>query len=84
MEIQIFNPTGERIKTLNLSSPGILHGGLNEIKWNGSDDHGAALSQGIYFYKVIIRMNNKQPINYSMPQDAVLQQGYGKIIILRN
>src|SRR6185437_3890380 len=83
IEINIFDVTGKCVRTLDLSGSGNLHGGANEISWNGTDDAGAVLNQGVYFYKANVILNGAQANYYPLPADIQLQPGFGKIVILR-
>jgi len=48
-EILIFNLLGQKVKTL---AHEINPAGKNELIWDGKDDHGHKLSNGIYFYRI--------------------------------
>ncbi len=80
--IKIFNMTGKCVRTLDLSGSANIKPGANEIDWNGTDANGAPLNQGVYFYTVIVKLNDSLPSNYPLAADGQLKQGYGKIIIL--
>jgi hypothetical protein len=42
----VFDVAGRRVRVL---AEGVRPGGLNEIVWDGKDDHGTRVSSGIYF-----------------------------------
>jgi hypothetical protein len=48
LSLKVFNVRGELIKTL---IDGHQDAGTNHIMWDGSNDHGAKVSSGVYFYE---------------------------------
>ena len=40
---------GEEVATLH---NGIMQPGLQSVKWNGNDSHGAQVASGVYVYRV--------------------------------
>jgi hypothetical protein len=46
---EIYTINGEKIKTL---MDGDLPGGYYEVKWNGDNDSGNKVMEGVYFYKI--------------------------------
>ena len=49
VSIEIFNVLGQKVKSFANAS---LEAGKNSVVWEGKDDKGAAVSSGIYFYKI--------------------------------
>ncbi|TSA25230.1 T9SS C-terminal target domain-containing protein [bacterium] len=49
VKIEIFNILGQKIKTV---SDGYLNAGEHSVEWNGKDENGNSLSNGVYFYKM--------------------------------
>lgn len=49
VDINIFNVKGQKVKTL---IPSLLNKGINDVEWDGSDDNGKILPQGIYFAQI--------------------------------
>ena len=47
--IQIFDVTGRKINTLLAQQ---VKAGAHEIRWNATNESGAAVSSGIYFYSI--------------------------------
>jgi hypothetical protein len=47
----VFDVRGQRIRRLRDQSdaPGIY-----EVRWDGTNSHGEALSSGIYFYRLVV------------------------------
>ncbi len=50
-KIKIFTVAGRLIKELTPSSP--LQIGFNKIYWDGKDQDGDEIANGLYFYKII-------------------------------
>ena len=49
VSIQIFNQKGQLVKTLLNSS---LPAGNHQLTWNGTDEQGAQVGSGVYFYRM--------------------------------
>ena len=85
IDIQIFTITGKVVKTIRREDLGFLRIGRNitEYVWDGRDDFGDKLANGVYFYKVNVRLHN-QPVDI-MPTEADkgFEKGIGKLVILR-
>ncbi len=61
VNIEIFNPLGQIIRTLNIGNP---HKGINKITWDGLDHTGQIVNTGIYFYR--INLDNKKVVKKLM------------------
>ena len=48
LQIQIYNVKGQKVKTLQLST----QSGSGQITWNGNDDKGQPVAQGVYFARI--------------------------------
>ena len=74
-QIRIYNIKGQLIKTL---SPQIgKSAGIHKIEWNGTDNQGIQVSNGIYFYRIQYRNNDVSGINRALVNDIK------KLILLR-
>jgi hypothetical protein len=63
-KIKIYTPSGRLIKVLEEStifSTGLdmNEGGYHEIMWNGFDDNGNFIANGVYFYKMSAKSRDK-------------------------
>jgi flagellar hook assembly protein FlgD len=56
--INIFTLTGRKIKEIKLSSSD-LQNDFNRIYWDGKDEDGEVLANGVYLYKLISIKDNK-------------------------
>jgi M6 family metalloprotease-like protein len=50
VSLVVYNVLGEQVRTLD---NGTRPAGFYDVSWNGADDHGQQVSNGIYFYKLI-------------------------------
>ncbi|MFZ2324239.1 MAG: C25 family cysteine peptidase [Ignavibacteriaceae bacterium] len=57
-KIKIFTVAGRLIKEFNISQSE-LRIGFNKIPWDGRDEDGDEIANGLYFYKVISKQNNE-------------------------
>lgn len=55
-KIKIYTAAGRLIKEINLDNLAI---GYNQVQWDGRDNDGDAMANGIYFYKMILTGNSK-------------------------
>jgi hypothetical protein len=55
-KIKIYTAAGRLIKEINLDNLTI---GYNQVEWDGRDNDGDAIANGIYFYKMILTGNSK-------------------------
>ena len=49
MDLAVFDVQGRRVTTI---ASGVMDAGRYELIWNGTDDRGAEVSSGVYFYEV--------------------------------
>ena len=93
LRIEILTITGKIIKEINKNELGPLHIGNNitEYKWDGTDQYGDKVGNGVYLYRVITNLNGAQLGKYT-PSDAFGNQtntdqyfksGYGKMYLMR-
>ena len=54
MEIKVYTVAGRLIRKLSYP-PSAMRIGYNALKWDGRDEDGDELANGVYFYKVIAR-----------------------------
>ncbi|MCX7876364.1 MAG: C25 family cysteine peptidase [Melioribacteraceae bacterium] len=58
LKIIIYTIAGRKIKEIKINSS-FLKNDFNTINWDGRDEDGNKIGNGVYFYKVIIKKNNK-------------------------
>ena len=93
LRIQILTITGKIIKEINKNELGYLHIGNNitEYKWDGTDQYGDKVANGVYLYRVITNLHGTQLGKYT-PSDGLgndtntdhfFNSGYGKMYLVR-
>ncbi|MBK8515183.1 MAG: hypothetical protein IPL55_02465 [Saprospiraceae bacterium] len=87
MSISIMTVSGKVVREITKEELGPLHIGLNrsEYKWDGTDDYGSKLANGVYLYKVNTRKKDKSLYDqFSLEKtDSYFTKGFGKLVILR-
>ncbi|RYY46175.1 MAG: hypothetical protein EOO06_15070 [Chitinophagaceae bacterium] len=88
MKIQILTVTGKVVREITKNELGPLHIGRNitEYKWDGTDQYGQKLANGVYIYRVVTNLNGKSLDKYtsdSETTDKYFNKGYGKMYLMR-
>jgi hypothetical protein len=88
IRIQILTVTGKVIREITKEELGPIRIGRNitEYKWDGTDQFGNKLANGIYLYRVITNLNGKSLDQYKATGDKTDQyfnRGYGKMYLMR-
>jgi hypothetical protein len=85
MKIQIMTIKGTVVKEIMKEELGSLHIGRNitEYTWNGRDEYGDVLANGVYFYRVVTRLDDKRMDHMDQNYDKYFKKGFGKMVILR-
>jgi len=85
MRIQIYTVSGRLIREITKEELGRLHIGLNrtEFRWDGTDQFGDRLANGVYLYRVIATMDGEQMDNYYTPAVQYIHNGFGKMVLMR-
>lgn len=88
IKIQILTVTGKIVREITKEELGPLHIGRNitEFKWDGTDQYGQRLANGVYLYRVVTTMNGKPMEKYRAEGDNTDQyftNGYGKMYLMR-
>ncbi|QEC40230.1 C25 family cysteine peptidase [Pseudobacter ginsenosidimutans] len=88
IKIQILTVTGKIVREITKDELGPLHIGRNitEFKWNGTDQYGQKLANGVYLYRVVTTMNGKKMEKYKSEADNTdkyFNNGYGKMYLMR-
>lgn len=97
IRIQILTVTGKVVKDITKNELGPLHIGRNitEYKWDGTDQYGQKLANGVYLYRVITNLNGKSldklnsqscptcPAGSVGNTDQYFNKGYGKMYLMR-
>ncbi len=92
IRIQILTITGKVVREITKDELGPLHLGRNitEFKWDGTDQYGQKLANGIYLYRVITNLNGRSLDKYKSTEtsnpdntDKFFNNGYGKMYLMR-
>jgi hypothetical protein len=85
MKIQILTVTGKVVREITQEELGTLRIGINrtEYAWNGKDEYGDQLANGVYLYRVITKRDGKDYETYSNRTDYMFRQGFGKMYLMR-
>ncbi|MEO5997864.1 MAG: C25 family cysteine peptidase [Chitinophagaceae bacterium] len=88
MKIQVLTVTGKIVREITKDELGALHIGRNitEFKWNGTDQFGQRLANGVYIYRVVTTLNGRQMDKYKATDDNTdkyFNRGYGKMYLMR-
>lgn len=84
--IQIFSATGKVVKEITREELGNIHIGTNltDYKWDGTDNFGDRLANGVYFFRVMTRNLDGTATEIKQTSiDKYFKHGYGKIYIIR-
>jgi flagellar hook assembly protein FlgD len=86
--IQILTITGKIVKEISRQELGPIRIGHNitEYKWDGKDQFGQDLANGVYLYRVMADIQGKKidKLNSSSYNtDKYFQSGYGKMYLMR-
>ncbi len=88
IKIQILTVTGKIVREITKDELGPIHIGRNitEFKWNGNDQYGQKLANGVYLYRVVTMLNGKRMDKYKAEgddTDKYFNNGYGKMYLMR-
>jgi hypothetical protein len=88
MKIQILTVTGKIVREITRQELGPIHIGRNitEFKWDGTDQYGQKLANGVYLYRFVTSLNGKslEKLKQQGDQtDRYFNNGYGKMYLMR-
>jgi hypothetical protein len=83
--IRIFTVSGRVVREITQDELGPLRIGNNatDYAWDGHDEFGDQLANGVYLYKVYIKKNGQNIELRESAGDRGFQNGYGKLYLLR-
>ncbi|PZF72348.1 putative type IX secretion system sortase PorU2 [Taibaiella soli] len=84
-KIQILTVTGKVVREITKGELGPLHIGRNitDYKWDGRDQYGQVLGNGVYLYRVVTTLNGSDMDHWNTGADKYFKHGYGKMYIMR-
>ncbi len=88
MKIQILTVTGKIVREITKEELGPIRIGRNitEFKWDGTDQFGQRLANGVYLYRFVTTLNGNKLEKYKSAQDDTdkyFNNGYGKMYLMR-
>ena len=86
VKIQILSITGKVVKEITSAELGPLSVGRNQLteySWDGKDEFGDQLANGVYLYRVIVKEGNEQVKHYSNQSDNYFKNDFGKMYLMR-
>jgi len=93
LKIQIMTVTGKIVREITKDELGPINIGRNitEFKWDGTDQYGQKLANGVYLYRVVTNLNGNSLEKYTpidqfgdkINTDKFFNKGYGKMYLMR-
>lgn len=85
MKIQIMTVTGRVVREILREELGPIRIGNNitDYGWDGRDEYGDQLANGVYLYKVYIKQNGNDISHRQTAGDKGFKNGFGKLYLLR-
>lgn len=84
-KIQIITITGKVVREIHKEELGNIKIGRNisDFAWDGTDQYGDRLANGLYLYRVITKINNSDIEHRETSADNYFKKGYGKMYLFR-
>lgn len=84
-KIQIINVSGKVVKEIFEDELGPLHVGRNitQYAWDGKDQFGDQLANGVYLYRVLTKLNGENIKRKATSADSYFKDGWGKMYLMR-
>jgi len=84
-KIQIMTVSGKIVREITQAELGPLHVGRNltDYAWDGKDEFGDRLANGVYLYRVVSTINGEKIEERATAAGQYFKKGYGKMVILR-
>jgi flagellar hook assembly protein FlgD len=76
--------TGKMVREIGMDELGPIHIGRNitQYAWDGRDDHGDRLANGVYLYRVTTNINGKSIDENPTDADQYFKKGWGKMYLM--
>ena len=85
LSIQILTITGKLVRVINMDELGNVHIGRNitEYAWDGKDMFGDQLANGVYFYRVVTKLNGESIEKRETGAEQYFKKGFGKMYLMK-
>ncbi len=83
-KIQVMTITGKVVKEIFQDELGYIHIGRNitEYVWDGRDEFGDRLANGVYLYRVMTKLNGEDIEKRETEADQYFKKGWGKMYLM--
>ena len=77
--------TGKVVREIMRDELGNIHVGRNitDYAWDGKDEYGDKLANGLYLYRVLTRINGEKIEKRETEADSFFKNGFGKMYLMR-
>jgi hypothetical protein len=86
-QVHIFTVSGKLVKVIDLKALGDVFFGRNitNYAWDGTDEYGDALANGVYLYRVVTKMASgvSDPELRDTNTSQYFNNGFGKMVLIR-
>ncbi|MFN0032307.1 MAG: C25 family cysteine peptidase [Flavobacteriales bacterium] len=85
MKIQIMNVSGDIVREITQDELGPMHIGrnLSSYWWDGRDEYGDLLANGVYLYRVVAKLHGQHIELSPTAASRYFNRGFGKMYLLR-
>jgi hypothetical protein len=85
MTIQIMTVTGKVVREITMAELGPINIGRNvtEYAWDGRDEFGDLLANGVYLYRVMTSLDGEKIKHRETEADKFFKQEFGKMYLMR-
>lgn len=85
LKIQILTVTGKLVREIDMDELGPIHIGRNitDYAWDGKDEFGDQLANGVYLYRVVTRLNGESIEHRDSGADQYFKKNFGKMYLMR-
>jgi flagellar hook assembly protein FlgD len=85
IKIQIMTVSGKVVREIMKEELGVIRIGNNitDYSWDGTDEFGDKLANGVYLYRVVIKDSSLNLEHYNTSGDKAFHKNFGKLYILR-
>ncbi len=85
IKIQIMTVTGKIVREITQNELGLIRVGNNisDYAWDGRDEYGDQLANGVYLYRVIMGGNASDIKRRETAADKAFKKGFGKLYLLK-
>ena len=85
LQIQILTVSGKVVRQIDEMELGPIQIGRNitDFAWDGKDDFGNQLANGVYLYRVIAKINGEEIKHLETGADSYFKENFGKMYLIR-